>query len=116
MNVVSKYKPLNHYFWGKEQSQGWVFVDEKSLSVKLERMAGHSSESSHVHQYAQQFFFILKGQAVFEIENDRYQVLASEGIQVPAGKKHRILNESDQELEFLLSSGPTTTGDRTERP
>jgi mannose-6-phosphate isomerase-like protein (cupin superfamily) len=111
MNIVSKNNPLKHYQWG-EHCDGWNLVDEKTISVKLERMPPHTSEQKHIHQYAQQFFYILKGEAVFEIQQERICVKKEQGIHIEAGATHRIINEGPEDLEFILSSQPSTTNDR----
>jgi mannose-6-phosphate isomerase-like protein (cupin superfamily) len=111
MNFVSKNNPLSHYHWGI-QCEGWNFVNAADLSVKLEKMPAHSAEQKHFHEKAQQFFFIIKGYAVFEIEQETWQVKANQGIHIKSGQRHRILNESDEDLEFLLSSQPSVQNDR----
>ncbi|HVM87714.1 MAG TPA: cupin domain-containing protein [Puia sp.] len=100
-----------HYKWG-DDCDGWVLVDEKSLSVKVERMWPNTSEQKHYHEKAKQFFFILKGIAVFEVQQERISVKAGDGIYIEAGKEHRILNEEDEYLEFTVTSQPSTNGDR----
>ena len=111
MNVVSKNNALKHYQWGN-QCDGWNFVDETSISVKLEKMPPHTSEQKHFHRYAQQFFYVLNGEAVFEIQKERIAVKSAQGIHIKAGIEHRIMNESNEDLEFLLSSQPSTASDR----
>lgn len=111
MNIVSKNNPLKHYHWG-DGCDGWNLVDESSLSVKLERMPPHTAEQKHFHEKAQQFFFILKGEAVFEIQRERITVKKEQGIHIRPGKLHQIMNESNEDLEFLLSSQPSTVSDR----
>lgn len=108
---VSKYEPLQHYQWG-DACDGWNLVDETSLSIKQERMPAGTSEAWHYHQYAQQFFFILEGTATFEIEDEAIVVKAQEGIHIQPGQKHRISNQSATDLVFILSSQPSTAGDR----
>lgn len=109
--VVSKYNPVTHYKWGND-CDGWNLVDDKNLSVKQEAMPAGTSETTHYHQTAQQFFYILKGTATFEIENQNINVQAGEGIHINAGETHRILNNSDGVLEFILCSQPATAADR----
>lgn len=111
MGAVSKHQPLKHYQWGAD-CDGWNLVDEDGLSVKQELMPAGTSEVKHYHERAQQFFFILKGTATFEIEGTTIQVNEGEGLHIEAGKRHRILNESSEELEFILSSQPSTSNDR----
>src|SRR5215212_5746959 len=110
--IVSKQQPLSHYQWG-DTCDGWNLVAEEGLNVKLERMPAGTAEAKHFHKQAQQFFFILKGTATFEIENTLTEVMAGEGLHVRAGEIHRIVNNSDTDLEFILCSQPPTAADRT---
>ncbi|ANE50295.1 cupin domain-containing protein [Flavisolibacter tropicus] len=111
MKPVSKNNCLQHYTWG-DNCDGWNLVAEDSLSVKQERMPAKTAEAKHYHNQAQQFFYILKGIAQFEIEGDHIDVVAGEGIHIKPGQRHRILNNTDEELEFLLCSQPSTINDR----
>jgi mannose-6-phosphate isomerase-like protein (cupin superfamily) len=111
MKVVSKYQALKQEQWA-EGCQSWNLLDEPGLSVKQEHMAPGRAEHYHLHRYAQQFFFILSGVAVFEIEGERIQVGTHQGIHIQRGKPHRIINESDEDLEFLLASEPSAVNDR----
>ena len=108
--VLSK-ENAPHYIWG-ESCDGWVFVENENLSVKQERLPAHTLEQLHYHEKAQQFFFILKGTATFEIEGEIITVKTNEGLYIEAGKKHRIINNGEDDLEIILSSQPTTKGDR----
>jgi mannose-6-phosphate isomerase-like protein (cupin superfamily) len=111
LKPVSKDAPLWHYFWGS-QCDGWNLVDNPDLSVKLERMPPHTAEQEHFHQKARQFFFILKGKAVFETEEGRIGIKAQQGLEIRPQLRHRILNEGEEDLEFILCSQPSTAGDR----
>ena len=75
-------------------------------------MPAGTAEDLHYHIRSQQFFFILKGVATFEIEGAMVEVKTQEGIHIKAGLKHRILNQTTSDLEFILSSQPSTAGDR----
>jgi mannose-6-phosphate isomerase-like protein (cupin superfamily) len=110
-NVVSKGDPLSHYQWGNN-CDGWNFLNDPSLSVKQERMPGETEEVLHYHLRAQQFFFILKGSAVFELEDKIILVHEGEGIHIKKGLKHRIMNKSKEDLEFILCSQPSAQNDR----
>jgi len=111
MQAVSKYQFLKHYKWGKD-CDGWSLIDNDGLLVKQERMPAGTSEQRHYHQYAQQFFFILKGSAQFEIEDATIEIKQGEGLHIEAGKRHRILNACNEDLEFILCSQPSTNNDR----
>jgi len=111
MKAVSKYQALKHYQWASD-CDGWNLVDEDSLSVKQELMPAGTKEIKHYHQSAQQFFYILKGTAIFEIEDSTIEINKGEGLHIEAGKKHRIANASSEDLEFILCSQPSTKNDR----
>jgi|SRR5882724_10165963 len=111
MDILSRDSSLVHYQWG-DACDGWTMVEEDSLSVKLERMPPGAAEAKHYHERARQFFFILKGEATFEIEGEQVTLKTSEGVHVRPGQRHRILNNAKEDLEFILSSQPSTAGDR----
>jgi mannose-6-phosphate isomerase-like protein (cupin superfamily) len=111
--VVSATKPLKHYTWG-DGCDGWNLVDQPGLSVKQERMPPHTAERGHFHEWARQFFFILRGTAVFETTEGRFEVATQQGLEIAPGIKHRIINESESELLFILCSQPSTANDRIE--
>jgi mannose-6-phosphate isomerase-like protein (cupin superfamily) len=111
--VVSATRPLKHYGWGAG-CDGWNLVDTPELSVKQERMPPHTAEAEHYHRVARQFFFILEGTAVFETAQGRIEVASQQGLEIEPGLKHRIKNESETDLVFILCSQPSTAGDRVE--
>ena len=111
--VVSIQHPLKHYVWGAG-CDGWNLVDQPELSVKQERMPPHSAEAEHFHRRSRQFFFILSGRAVFETSEGRIEVGAHQGFEIAPGVRHRIRNESEDDLVFILCSQPSTVNDRIE--
>ena len=111
IQALNKSNALHHYKWGNN-CDGWVFVDTNELSVKLELMPMQTTESIHYHKKSQQFFFILKGIATFEVDGKIFLVKENEGFHIPSGKKHRIANNSNDNLEFILSSQPSTNNAR----
>lgn len=102
-----------HYTWGNN-CDSWILKDSHELSVKQEIMPSGTAEKLHFHKEAQQFFYILKGEAVFSINEEKFSVKAGESISVLPKSKHYISNESNEELEFLVISSPSTNNDRTE--
>ncbi len=111
MTVVSKYRPLTHYKWGND-CDGWDLVNNGTLLVRQERMPAGASEELHYHRQAQQFFFILKGRAQFQVDDLTIEVEQGEGLHIEAGKRHRIVNSGNSDLEFILCSQPSTINDR----
>jgi mannose-6-phosphate isomerase-like protein (cupin superfamily) len=58
-----------HYTWGSG-CDGWHLVKQEGLSVIEERMPPGSAEVMHFHNRTQQFFYILAGEAVMELEGE----------------------------------------------
>jgi len=100
-----------YYQWGAT-CDGWHLLQSESLSIIQEKMPPGASENLHYHQKAQQFFFILKGEATFEVEKEMYNVREGQGFHIPPMKRHRILNRTDRPVEFTVTSEPKSHGDR----
>jgi mannose-6-phosphate isomerase-like protein (cupin superfamily) len=101
-----------HYTWGRG-CDGWHFVRRAELSVIRERMPPATSEARHFHTSARQFFYVLSGFAVLEVEGVETTLSAGEGLEVPPGAPHQMFNRSQAPLEFLVVSQPHSHGDRT---
>jgi len=103
-----------HYKWGAG-CDGWKVLDRENLSVIVEKMPPGTAETMHHHKRATQFFYILKGEAMFEIEGETVIIERDEGIEIEPLKNHRISNKTGSDLEFIVISQPTTKhGDRFE--
>jgi len=111
--ILSKENCLSHYKWG-DNCDGWNLISKPEMAIKQELMPAQTAEKLHFHTYAEQFFYILKGQATFLIEEETFKVNASSGLQIKAGNKHKIMNNGVGDLEFILFSCPSTKNDRTD--
>ena len=100
-----------HYFWGGE-CDGWHLLKSNGLSVIEERVPPGGSEAKHYHQHSHQFFYILSGHATLEIEDRRHVLSPHEGFSVQPRVSHRLLNETPEDLSFLVISAPMSHGDR----
>jgi mannose-6-phosphate isomerase-like protein (cupin superfamily) len=102
-----------HYIWGNG-CDSWVLKDSHHLSVKQEKMPAGATEKLHFHETAEQVFYILKGEAVLHINNEKFTVKTGESISVQPQSEHFISNESQEEVEFLVISSSSTNNDRIE--
>ena len=62
-----------------------------------------ASEVTHYHQRAQQFFFVLSGEAVAETEGCETPLTARQGWHILPGARHRIKNISASTSAVLVS-------------
>ena len=104
-------KNSKSYNWG-DGCTAWQFVNTPTMSVIRETMPPKSSETLHKHSRSQQFFFIIKGEALFELGGERYTIKENEGMHVKPNQVHRITNPTDQNLELLVISEPHSHADR----
>ena len=112
MDTICREK-AEHYVWG-EQCDGWRLVYNQALSIIEERMPPATSERLHRHAQAQQFFYILEGEAEVICDGRDIALKAGQGIHIPAGVPHRIRNHSAGDLRFLVTSEPNTRNDRVD--
>lgn len=100
-----------HYRWG-DDCDAWYLVKDAALHVIEEFMPPGAAEIRHHHTQAQQFFYILAGEVLMEIEGETTLIPAGSGIRVPAGKRHQIRNPSSTVARILVISHPPSHGDR----
>lgn len=112
MNKIIDKQVTEHYVWGNN-CDSWILADTNGLSVKQESMPSGAKEKLHFHSYAQQFFFILKGSATFYLEHRKLIANEQQGLLIQPKTKHFIANETNERLDFIVVSQPTTNNDRT---
>ena len=100
-----------HYRWGSD-CDAWYLVKDPQLSVIEEMMPSGAAEIRHHHERAQQFFYILSGEVLMEVEGQTTRVVAGSGIRVMPGKRHQIRNPSSGPVRLLVVSQPMSHGDR----
>jgi len=100
-----------HYAWG-DGCDGWRLVDGEDLSVIEERVPPGGREEWHVHDRARQFFYVLSGRAELRTAAGVAELDAGVGVEVPPGVAHQFANVGDSDVVFLVTSTPTTRGDR----
>ena len=108
--MIRSKETAEHYIWG-QQCEGWHLAQSPSLSVIQERVPPGCSEVMHHHPKAEQFFFILSGTATMLVEHDLVVLKPQQGIHIPAGIRHQLRNDGDEDLHFLVTSTPPAQGD-----
>jgi mannose-6-phosphate isomerase-like protein (cupin superfamily) len=100
-----------HFIWGGN-CDGWHLVRTAELSVIRERVPAGGRETRHAHSRARQFFFVLEGEAVLEVEGQRHVLGEQTGLEVMPGAAHQFRNESAAAVSFLVISQPPAQADR----
>ena len=100
-----------HYRWA-EVCDGWHLLKLDELSVIRERVPPGAAEIRHRHARSRQFFYVLEGAAVLEVDGVRHALSTGQGLHIPPGAAHQFRNESDCDVHFLVVSVPKSHGDR----
>jgi mannose-6-phosphate isomerase-like protein (cupin superfamily) len=100
-----------YYRWGHD-CDAWHLVKDHDFSVIEEMIPPGAAEVRHFHKQSQQFFYILSGEAMMEVEGDPVLVPAGSGIRVMPGVRHQIRNPSSSPLRLLVISHPPSHGDK----
>ncbi len=104
-------KNSKSYNWG-DGCTAWQFVNTPTLSVIRETMPPKRSETLHKHTKSQQYFFVIQGEAIFELAGEQFKLKVNEGIHVLPNQIHQIINHTDEPLELLVISEPHSHADR----
>jgi mannose-6-phosphate isomerase-like protein (cupin superfamily) len=72
------------------------------------------AEIRHYHNKSEQFFYIFSGVATIEVDGKIHQVSPSKGLHITAGQPHRLSNQHNEDLVFIIVSTPPSHGDRVE--
>lgn len=72
--------------------------------------AGGATER-HYHRLSEEFYFLLEGKAVMEIDGKEKEVLPGDAILIPAGVWHQI--RGIEETRFLCCCAPPYSHDDT---
>ncbi len=113
MKVVVDSSNSEKYEWA-EKCIGWHLLKSEQLSVIQECVDPGKNEKRHIHKQGKQFFFILSGEAILEIEGTEYHLSALQGIAVEPLERHQFKNTSNSIVEFLVITTPKLANDRSD--
>jgi mannose-6-phosphate isomerase-like protein (cupin superfamily) len=109
---VSSQKP----FATKDGSRIRSILDCTNAPVRNQSLAEASvlagaSTQRHYHKESEEFYFILEGEGLMEVDAEQHPVAAGDAILIPAGAWHQIT--ASQPLRFLCCCAPPYSHDDT---
>ena len=84
---------------------------EKQSLAEATLPAGGATER-HYHKLSEEFYFVMEGTAVMEIDGEEKDVSPGDGILIPAGAWHQITAKADG-LRILCCCAPPYSHDDT---
>lgn len=91
-------------------------LDRTNAPVKNQSLAeaavpAGTSTLLHHHKASEEFYFILEGTGIMEIDGELQEIAPGDAILIPPGSRHQITAASD--LRFLCSCAPPYSHDDT---
>ena len=62
--------------------------------------------TEHWHPYSEEFLFCVQGTVTLRLDGEHRQLRAEEGILIPIGVRHRLVNEGTQSAFLVFQLGP----------
>jgi mannose-6-phosphate isomerase-like protein (cupin superfamily) len=113
MHPVSK-STKKAYQWG-DGGVGWRLVETEGLLVIEETLAPGCGEKHHYHMHAAQCFYMLSGRAMMQFtDGQNVEIDTGMALHIPPETHHAIVNQTGEEIRFLVISAPSSRGDRHE--
>jgi len=111
MDTFKSLADAHHYTWG-DNCEGWILHNTGEMSLIQEKMPPGTTEELHYHEKSDQIFYILEGAAQFETMTSHRSLLPEQSVLVPKRTLHKISNDNNMELRFLVYSMPHSHGDK----
>lgn len=109
-SVIST-KTAPHFLWG-DKCDGWWLKKNGRFTVIFESMPKGAAEIKHFHNIIEQFFYVLEGELNIEVDNVSYHLQQNESIIIMPQSVHKVYNQSEQDVKFLVVSSPDSHEDR----
>lgn len=107
LKLVRLTEEMDLYYmeFGKGEARPWghfvVLEDRESHKLKRIIVYPGGKLSYQMHYKRDETWTIIRGSGAVVIDDVIQQVSAGNVVQIPAGRKHRIMNEGDDNLEFI---------------
>ena len=62
--------------------------------------------AEHYHPFSEEFIYVVNGNLVAELDGERHDVPARNGLFIPINVKHRLRNETDDDAFIVFHLGP----------
>ena len=86
-------------------------VERQSLA-EATIIPGASTEA-HFHPGTEEIYYILKGRGVLAVDGETRDVVPGDGIAIPAGSRHQIRNNGEDNLVLLCCCVPAYSDEDT---
>ena len=85
----------------------------RNQSLAEARLKPGQSTQEHFHTKTEEIYYITRGTGLMKIGEELRRVRVGDAIAIPAGLRHKISNEGDEELRLLCCCSPAYEHDDT---
>lgn len=78
----------------------------RNQSLAEATLPPNTSTQAHFHPNTEEIYYILQGEGLMALEQERAVVRQGDGIAIPPGTKHQIRNTGGRDLVFLCTCAP----------
>lgn len=101
MKVESPEVLKSHNFEVRPWGQFEILKEQDYYKSKVIKVNPGQKLSYQSHQHRSEHWVIVKGQATVVLDDKNHDLVQGQHIFIPAGSKHRIINNSKQTVEFI---------------
>ncbi len=62
--------------------------------------------TEHWHPYSEEFLFCVRGEVTVQLNGEKGMLRADEGLHIPIGVRHRLVNEGTESAFLVFQLGP----------
>lgn len=78
----------------------------RRLDFRISRYAPAAYVAEHVHKVQEQVYYVLEGEGVLTLDDDRHLMRSNDYVYVPPGIRHSFTNTGTSGLVFLVITTP----------
>ncbi len=81
-------------------------ADTRHFDFRLSSYQPKGYAAVHVHEVAENIYYILQGKGIVELDGEKYLVEPHTVIHIPPGVRHGIFNTGLEDLVFVVVASP----------
>ncbi len=78
----------------------------RNQSLAEATLPPHTRTQAHYHPLTEEIYYVLRGEGLMAIEQEKAIIRPGDGVAIPPGVKHQILNIGKEDLVFLCTCAP----------
>jgi quercetin dioxygenase-like cupin family protein len=78
------------------------------IDFRISRYAPMAHVEEHSHKVQEQVYYVLEGEGVLTLEDERHLMRAHDYVYIPPGVRHAIANTGLAGLVFIVATTPAT--------